>query len=89
MSGHHDSQRDRPDYHNPLAGIGGAAPAQSALSLRLVLAAVGLVLSVGGAVLVAVLGAPWWAVILLTIIALTAAVDIVVVARRKRRGEPG
>src|SRR6478672_11577726 len=31
-------ERGLPDYHNPFGGIGGAAPARSALTLRLVLA---------------------------------------------------
>jgi hypothetical protein len=31
--------RAREDYHDPTAGFGGAAPARSALTLRLVLAA--------------------------------------------------
>src|SRR4051812_8538916 len=35
-----------PDHHDPTAGIGGAAPARSALTLRLVLAAFGLVVCV-------------------------------------------
>jgi hypothetical protein len=88
-SGELPSGRGRPDYHNPLGGIGGAAPAQSALSLRLVLAVVGLVAAAGGAVVL------WWAqvpigfVLLSGLIALSAAIDIVVVVRRKRRGESG
>jgi Family of unknown function (DUF6343) len=82
-------QDGRPDYHNPLAGVGGAAPARSALTLRLVLAIVGFVLSVGGAVLLGLADAPIGFVILLAVIALTAAVDAVVIVRRKRRGEPG
>jgi hypothetical protein len=78
-----------PDYHNPLGGIGGAPPARSALTLRLVLAGCGLLLSIGGAVLLAALSAPVGFVILLAAIALTAVIDIVVILRRKRRGEPG
>ena len=34
-------RRARPGYHDPTHGIGGAPPARSALTLRLVLAAVG------------------------------------------------
>jgi hypothetical protein len=82
-------ERGLPDYHNPLGGIGGAPPAQSALTLRLVLAGCGFVLAAGGAVLLVIASAPVGFVILLALIALTAVVDIVVVARRKRRGEPG
>ncbi|MBD0323811.1 MAG: hypothetical protein ICV72_10555, partial [Aldersonia sp.] len=38
-----DFERGLDDYHDPTAGFGGAAPARSALTLRLVLAAFGLV----------------------------------------------
>jgi hypothetical protein len=83
-----DPTRGRPDYHDPLAGIGGAPPAYSALTLRLVLATFGLVTCSGGAVVAGVQGAPVLAVVL-AVAALIAAVDIVVIVRRKRRGEPG
>jgi hypothetical protein len=78
----------RPDYHDPLAGIGGAPPAQSALTLRLVLAAFGLVFCTGAAVIAAAEGAPVLAAVLAAL-ALIAAIDIVVIVRRKRSGEPG
>lgn len=85
----HDSQsRARPDYHDPLAGFGGAPPAQSALTLRLVLASFGLVVCTGGAVGAALAGSTGFCV-LLAVLALTALVDVVVVVRRKLRGEPG
>ena len=38
-----DYERGLPGYHDPTAGFAGAAPARSALTLRLVLAAFGLV----------------------------------------------
>ena len=79
----------RPGHHDPTAGIGGAAPAQSALTLRLVLAGFGLLLCTGLAILLAVADAPVLMVIALAVLAAAAAVDIVVVARRKGRGEPG
>lgn len=82
-------KRDRPGYHDPLAGVGGAAPAQSALTLRLVLAVMALVLCVGAAITFGVLGGPLWAVVLFAVVGATAAVDIVVVALRKARGERG
>jgi membrane protein implicated in regulation of membrane protease activity len=78
-----------PDHHDPTAGIGGAAPAQSALTLRLVLAAVGLVVCVAGGVLALVAGTPLWFSVVLFVLAAVALVDLVVVARRKLRGEPG
>jgi membrane protein implicated in regulation of membrane protease activity len=78
----------RPDYHDPLAGFGGAPPAQSALTLRLVLAAFGLAFCGGAAVIAGAEGTPVLSVAL-AVFALIAVVDIVVILRRKRRGEPG
>src|ERR687894_2627326 len=46
-----DYQRGLPDHHDPTAGIGGAPPALSALTLRLGLAAFGLVLCLGAGLL--------------------------------------
>ena len=43
--------RGLPNYHDPTAGYGGAAPTYSALTLRLVLAALAIVLCLGAAVL--------------------------------------
>jgi hypothetical protein len=77
-----------PGYHDPTAGIGGAAPARSALTLRLVLAGFGLVVCTAGAVLLAFAGVPSPWVVTFAVLALVAAVDVVVIARRKRRGEP-
>jgi len=77
------------DHHDPTAGFGGATPARSALTLRLVLAGFGLVFCgvAGGWLLVA--GGPAWLAVALLVLAAVAVVDLVVVARRKRRGEPG
>ena len=83
-----DHRHGLPDHHDPTAGVGGAAPALSALTLRAVLAAFGLVFCVGAA---------WFAFAgqfptagwLFTAIAAAALVDLVVVLRRKGRGEPG
>ncbi|RZU30497.1 DUF6343 family protein [Blastococcus saxobsidens] len=84
-----DYERGLPDHHDPTAGFAGAAPAQSALTLRLVLAVIALVACVVGAIGVLAAGAPvWWAVVL-AVVGVVAAVDIVVIARRKARGEPG
>jgi hypothetical protein len=77
------------DYHDPLAGIGGAPPAYSALTLRMVLAIFGLLVCTAGAVLFALVAAPVVFVVLFAVFAAVAVVDIVVVARRKLRGEPG
>jgi cytochrome c biogenesis factor len=82
-------QRGRPDHHDPTSGIFGAPPAYSALTLRLVLAAVGLVVSGVLAVIVVVSDGPLWLAAVCVLLAVVAAVDLVVVGRRKRRGEPG
>jgi membrane protein implicated in regulation of membrane protease activity len=84
-----DYARGLPDHHDPTAGIGGARPAQSALTLRLVLAAFGLVVCIGGGILWLAAGLPVWAAVVLFVLAAVAAVDLVVVIRRKARGEPG
>jgi hypothetical protein len=81
--------RGLPDYHDPTAGFGGAAPARSALTLRLVLAVFGLVVCIAGGVAFLVAGAPVWVAVALFVLAAVALVDLVVVARRKLRGEPG
>jgi membrane protein implicated in regulation of membrane protease activity len=84
-----DYARGLPDHHDPTAGIGGAAPARSALTLRLVLAAFGLVICVAGGLLFLAVDAPVALAVLLFVLAAVALVDLVVVARRKARGEPG
>jgi hypothetical protein len=83
-----DFERGLPDHHDPTAGIGGAAPARSALTLRAVLAAFGLLFCVGGAWLAfgADLTVVGWVLVVVAIVAL---VDLGVVLMRKRRGEPG
>lgn len=62
---------------------------RSALTLRLVLAAFGLLLWGGASLWVAAAGGPTWLLLLTAFAAVGFAVDLVVVARRKRRGEPG
>lgn len=83
-----DYERGLPDYHDPTGGFGGAAPAYSALTLRIVLASIAVVLSIVGAVLFGVFG-QLWGVILLSIVAVGSAIDLGWVIHRKRRGEPG
>ena len=81
--------RAREDYHDPTAGIGGAPPARSALTLRLVLATFGLLLCAAGATaFLIVVSVPVVAAVL-ALLAAIAAADLVVVAYRKLRGEPG
>jgi Family of unknown function (DUF6343) len=78
-----------PDYHDPSAGFGGAPPASSALTLRLVLAIFGFVVCMVGAVAgLVVARSPAFAIIL-AVFAAVAAVDVAVILHRKRRGEPG
>jgi fatty acid desaturase len=84
-----EQRRDYADYRDPLAGFGGAPPAYSALTLRLVLAAFGLLVCTAGAVLFAVVAGPVFLVVVLVVLAAIAAVDIVVMVHRQRRGEPG
>jgi Flp pilus assembly protein TadB len=84
-----DYERGLPDYHDPTGGIGGAPPAQSALTLRLVLAVFGLVVCVAAGVGFLTAGLPVWTAVVLFVLGAVALVDIVVVGRRKARGEPG
>jgi hypothetical protein len=84
-----DYERGLPDHHDPTAGLGGARPAQSALTLRLVLAAFGLVVCLAGGILFLVFGVPVAFAVVLFVLAAVALGDLVVVARRKQRGEPG
>jgi hypothetical protein len=85
-----DYERGLPDHHDPTAGFAGAPPARSALTLRLVLAVFGLVVSVGGGLLwLAVEELQAWPAVVLFVLGAVAAVDIVVIVRRKARGEPG
>ena len=84
-----DYEQGLPDHHDPTAGFAGAAPARSALTLRLVLAVFGLVVCVAAGIGVLVAGMPTWGAVALFILAGTALVDIAVIVRRKARGEPG
>jgi hypothetical protein len=84
-----DHPRGLPDHHDPTAGIGGAAPAQSALTLRLVLAAFGLIVCVAGGILFLALDVPVLLAVVLFVLAAVALVDLVVIIRRTLRGEPG
>jgi uncharacterized protein DUF6343 len=81
-------RRGLPGYHDPTSGYGGAAPAYSALTLRIWLAALSVVLCAGAAALFACF-AIWWATVLLSVVAAGSVVDLVWVVHRKRRGEPG
>ncbi|TQN44379.1 hypothetical protein FHU33_3881 [Blastococcus colisei] len=82
-------ERGLPDYHDPTAGFAGARPAQSALTLRLVLAVFGLVVCIAGGLAWLATDLPTWPGVVLLVLGAVAAVDIVVIVRRKARGEPG
>lgn len=82
-----DYERGLPDYHDPTAGFGGAAPAYSALTLRLWLAGFGIVFCVVAGILW--LGVQTWLGIVLFVVAAGLVVDFGWVLHRKRRGEPG
>ena len=75
--------------HNPFAGIGGAAPARSALTLRIVLATFGLLVCSAGSVALWIAEAPVVFPLIAALFALVAVVDLAVVIRRKLHGEPG
>jgi hypothetical protein len=79
----------REGYHDPFAGIGGAAPARSALTLRIVYATFGLVVCATGAVALWVADAPAAVPVIAAMFALVALVDLGVVIRRKLNAEPG
>jgi hypothetical protein len=83
-----DYERGLPDYHDPTGGFAGAPPARSALTLRAVLAAFGLVFSVGAAWISFAAGLTVLGVIM-AIVAVVALADLVWILYRKRRGEPG
>jgi Family of unknown function (DUF6343) len=83
-----DYQRGLYDYHDPTAGFGGAPPARSALTLRAVLAAFGLVFCAGAAWFAFAADLTWLGVVLV-VLAVVALVDLGVILNRKRRGEPG
>jgi hypothetical protein len=77
------------DLHDPTAGFGGAAPAASALTLRLWLAGAALLGCVVGVVLTIVVAGPVALIVVLAVVGLTAVVDLGVVLTRLRRGETG
>jgi hypothetical protein len=82
----HGSVR-RSRHRDPFAGVAGAAPARSAVTLRVVLAAIGLVAFVAITLVGVVVAAPVWLIVLSVVIALTALLDLIVLVGRKARGE--
>lgn len=84
-----EDDKGRPDYHDPTAGFAGSPPGYSALTLRLVLAAFGLLVCAAGLIVFVVAHGPVAFIVLFALLAVIAAVDIGIVLSRKRRGEPG
>jgi hypothetical protein len=78
----------RPGYHDPTYEMAGAAPARSALTLRLVLATFGF-LSCSALAIWAYADDSIVLAGVMIVLGVVAAVDIAIVVRRKRRGEPG
>ena len=83
-----DYERGLPGYHDPTAGVGGVAPARSALTLRAVLAGFGLVFCAVGAVIMITAKLVALGVVFV-VLAVLVLVDLAWVIHRKRRGEPG
>jgi hypothetical protein len=73
------------DFHDPTAGIAGAPPAASALTLRAVLAGGALLTCLIGIAVTIIVGGPTALVAVLAIVAATSVIDIVVIATRLRR----
>lgn len=78
-----------PDHHDPTGGFAGAPPAYSALTLRIILAGLGLLMAAGSAIWLYATDGPMALVVVLAVVAVGAAVNLAVVLRRKLRGEPG
>jgi hypothetical protein len=78
-----------PDYHDLTAGIGGAPPARSALTARLILAAAGLLFCTTAAILFAIYQLPAIPIAIVAAGAFAYLIDIVVATRRKLSGEHG
>jgi hypothetical protein len=78
-----------PGYHDPTAGIGGAAPARSALTLRLWLAVFGLIVCTALAIWFYLIDVAIGFVAVPVLLAVAGIIDMAIILRRKRRGEPG
>jgi membrane protein YdbS with pleckstrin-like domain len=82
-----DYEQGLPGHHDPTAHLS-PSPARSALTLRLLLAAFGLLFCAGAAWFAFAAGLPAFGWVLVAV-AVVALVDLVWVAYRKGRGEPG
>lgn len=82
-------EKGLPDHHDPTSGWGGAAPARSALTLRLVLASFGFLVALGFTIWAVATDVSTGYTVFAATVMVIAAINIAVVARRKARGEPG
>lgn len=80
--------RARPGHHDPTTRLGGT-PALSPLTLRLRLAAWGLVMALIGVVVFTAVTEEAPIAVAFGIVAATALVDVLVIQRRRHQGEPG
>jgi adenine-specific DNA methylase len=78
-----------PGYHDPMAGVGGAPLALSALTLRLCLAVAGVLTCTALAIVMYVMDIPVGFVLVLAGLVAVGVIDVAVIVRRKGRGEPG
>ncbi len=78
-----------PGHHDPTAGIGGAAPGQSAFDTSSRSGGLRVVQLRSAGDLAVLTEAPMALVIVTVILGAVAAIDLGVIVRRKRRGEPG
>jgi hypothetical protein len=82
-------RRGLPGYHDPTAGIGGAVPGRSALTLRLWLAVFGVIACTAVAIWLYLIDVPFGFVAVPVLLAAAGILDMAIILRRKRRGEPG
>jgi hypothetical protein len=81
---HEQARRDpRLDYHDPTAGLGGAPPAASALTLRAWLAGIALLACVGGIIATVVVDGPVALIVVLAIVAATTIADLMIIRGRR------
>jgi hypothetical protein len=81
-------KKGRPGYHDPTTALGGT-PALSPLTLRLRLAAFGLVACLVGVLFFTAVITVVPVALAFALIGLTALVDLAVIQRRRHHGEPG
>ncbi|WP_028927026.1 hypothetical protein [Pseudonocardia acaciae] len=81
-------ERGLPDYHDPTAGVGGAAPTLSPLTLRAVIAGIMILITGGAGGWMFAHGYAGFG-IAFVVLGLVSVGDLLWVLHRKHRGEPG